>query len=140
MRLSQSKYSQKLITVSTKLYEPWKNSLHIYTSVSEKPIEQVAVGFRHSAILHNGKLLWNRSKEGELCSPKLRDQDTLISLSQRFLHVSCGLDYIMAMEQSGRVLAWGNNTVAQVSVPMNAFTCLYCVIFRRCLENHTRKT
>ncbi|KAI4462030.1 regulator of chromosome condensation [Holotrichia oblita] len=61
VRLSQSKYSQKLITVSTKLYEPWKNSLHIYTSVSEKPIEQVAVGFRHSAILHNGKLLWNRN-------------------------------------------------------------------------------
>ncbi|KRT80619.1 Regulator of chromosome condensation repeat containing protein, partial [Oryctes borbonicus] len=113
VRLSQSKHSQKLVTASTKLYEPWKNSLHIYTNVSDKPIDQVAVGFRHSAILHNGKLLWNKSKEGELCSPKLRDQDALISLSQRFLHVSCGLDYIMAMEQTGKILAWGNNTVAQ---------------------------
>lgn len=114
--MSQSKHSnQKLVSAGAKLYEPWKNSLHLYTNVSEKSIEQVAVGFRHSAVLHNGKLLWNRSKEGELCSPKFRDQDTLISLNQRFLFVSCSLDYIMALEQSGKVLAWGNATMAQVS-------------------------
>nr|XP_022917889.1 uncharacterized protein LOC111427131 [Onthophagus taurus] len=115
VRISMTKYSQKKFGTNGKPYEPWRGSCNVYTSSINKPIEQVATGFRHSVILHNGKLVWNKVKEGEMSSPKLRDEDSALTatLGQRFLHVSCGLDYVMALDTNGKVLAWGNNTMAQ---------------------------
>lgn len=94
-------------------HEPWKASVHIFSGSEKEPIDQVAVGFRHSAILHCGKLLICRNMNDEMSPPKLNDQDNLV-ISQRFLHVSCGPDFTIAMDQSGKLLAWGNNTMAQV--------------------------
>lgn len=53
-----------------------------------------------------------RSRDEELCSPKLRQQDTV--LAQRLTHVSCGWDYTMAIDHYGKLIAWGSLNMAQV--------------------------
>lgn len=117
VRIFQSKNNQKQNGLSIKSPDSWKASVHIYSALHKKPIEQVAVGYRHSAILHNGKILWGKNKDDELSPPKLRDQDNMNSMfQQRFLHVSCGLDYTMAIDHTGKLLAWGSPSMAQVSV------------------------
>lgn len=47
-----------------------------------------------------------------MCTPKLSQHDTI--LRQKFIHVSCGLDYTMALDQHGKLLAWGSPSMAQV--------------------------
>ncbi|KAJ8961053.1 hypothetical protein NQ314_005983 [Rhamnusium bicolor] len=114
VRLFQSKSNQKQNGLSLKSPDSWKASVHIYSGINKKPIEQVAVGYRHSAILHNGKILWGKNKDDELSPPKLRNQDNMNSLfTQRFLHVSCGVDYTMAIDHTGKLLAWGSPSMAQ---------------------------
>ncbi|CAG9819004.1 unnamed protein product [Phaedon cochleariae] len=114
VRLFQSKNNQKHSGPSLGPTDGWKNSVHIYSGLSKKPIDQVAVGYRHQAVLHNGKILWGRSKDEELSPPKLRQEDTVNSLfAQKFLHISCGLDYTMAIDHTGKVLAWGSSSMAQ---------------------------
>lgn len=77
----------------------------------------MAVGFRQSVILHDGRILWCKNRESELAPPKIRDQDgTLTGMNQRFVYVACGSDFTMAMEQGGKVYAWGSPSVAQVSL------------------------
>lgn len=97
-----------------KTHQPWKSSIHIYSGTDKDPIDEIAVGFRHSAILHCGKLLLCKNMDDEMCSPKLNDHELGI-LVQKFLHVSCGPDFTMAIDHSGKLLAWGNNTMAQVT-------------------------
>ncbi|XP_017773369.1 PREDICTED: uncharacterized protein LOC108560363 [Nicrophorus vespilloides] len=113
VRMCQSKFSQKLNVYGSKPYEPWKASLNIYSSGNQKSVDECSVGYRHSALLHGGKLLWGCSRDGELCEPKIREQDLLRGMHQKFMHVSCGPDFIMAVENCGKVLAWGNNHMAQ---------------------------
>ncbi|CAG9862070.1 unnamed protein product [Phyllotreta striolata] len=112
VRLFQSKNNQKQ---SGKPSESWKTSTHIYTaSGGKKSIEQVAVGYRHSVVLHNGKLLWGKNRDEELSSPKLKPQDGVNAFFvQKFTHVSCGLDYTMAIDNTGKVLAWVSPSMAQ---------------------------
>uniref|UniRef100_A0A1Y1KHK1 RCC1-like domain-containing protein n=1 Tax=Photinus pyralis TaxID=7054 RepID=A0A1Y1KHK1_PHOPY len=112
VRLYQSKYSQKQNIVGTKSHEPWKSSLNVFSGNEKEPVEQVAVGFRHSAVLQGGKIFLCKNMEDEMSPPKLNNRDLGI-LSQRFLHVSCGLDFTIAMDHSGKLLAWGNNAMAQ---------------------------
>ncbi|XP_028138515.1 uncharacterized protein LOC114332924 [Diabrotica virgifera virgifera] len=114
VRILQSKNNQKQNCVSSKPSESWKASTHIYSGFNKKPIEQVAVGYRHSVVLHNGKILWGKNREEELCVPKLKQQDGVSSLfAQRFVHVSCGLEYTMAIDHAGKLLAWGSPSMAQ---------------------------
>ncbi|KAK5645427.1 hypothetical protein RI129_006727 [Pyrocoelia pectoralis] len=112
VRLYQSKYGQKQNIVGIKSHEPWKTSVHVFSGNEKEPIEQVAVGFRHSAVLQGGKLFLCKNMDDEMSPPKLNNRDLGI-LSQRFLHVSCGLDFTIAMDHSGKLLAWGNNAMAQ---------------------------
>ncbi|KAK4876051.1 hypothetical protein RN001_012473 [Aquatica leii] len=111
VRMHQSKYAQKINGVGVKLHQPWKSSVHVFNGNEREPVEQVAVGFRHSAILHAGKLFTCKSMEDEMTSSKLNQN--LGILSQRLLHVSCGLDFTIAMDHTGKLFAWGNNAMAQ---------------------------
>ncbi|XP_050304400.1 uncharacterized protein LOC126741961 [Anthonomus grandis grandis] len=86
--------------------ESWKASIQMYQSQSRRPIRQISVGYRHCAILDQGRILWGKNKEEELCHPNLRDPYEGI-MGHRFSHVACGLDYTMAIDQNGQVLAWG---------------------------------
>lgn len=114
VRIFQSKNNQKQNGVLAKPTESWKSSTHIYSGVGKKQIERVAVGYRHSVVLHNGKLLWGKNREEELNSPKLKQQDGVNSFFiQKFMHVACGLDYTMAIDHTGKVLAWGSPSMAQ---------------------------
>lgn len=110
----QSKSFQKQNGISVNPCESWKNSVHIYSG-GNRSVEQVAVGYRHSALLHNGKLLWGKNKEEELSPPKMKDKDNISFFTHKFLHIACGLDYTMAIDHSGKLLAWGNSSMAQVS-------------------------
>jgi alpha-tubulin suppressor-like RCC1 family protein len=111
----QSKNLQKQNGLSLKGPDSWKASVHVYSSTNKKPIEQVAVGYRHSAILHSGKILWGKNKDDELSPPKLKDKDNISFFTHKFIHVACGLDYTMAIDQAGKLLAWGSPSMAQVS-------------------------
>lgn len=95
--------------------DSWKVSVHVYSSKSKRSIEQIAVGYRHTAILHCGQILWGKNKDDELASPKLREEDNMSLFAHRFLHVSCGFDYTMAMDHTGKLLAWGSPSMAQVN-------------------------
>lgn len=117
----QSKNLQKQNGVNIKGFEGWKTSVHIYSG-GNRFIEQVAVGYRHSAVLHNGKILWGKNKEEELNPPKMKDKDNISFFTHKFLHVACGLDYTMAIDHSGKLLAWGNSSMAHVS---NTFLWLF---------------
>lgn len=112
LRLSHSKYNQKQNGISVKSTDMWKYGRRIYIAQNDIPIEQVAVGYRHSVILHDGRIHWGKTNDEELCTPKLNRHDTI--LRQRFVHVSCGLDYTMALDQHGKLLAWGSPSMAQV--------------------------
>lgn len=88
-----------------------KSAILIYSSKNSKPIEQVAVGYRHSVILHNGCILFSKYRGENLNSPKMNEHDSVFN--QKFVEVSCGSDYMLALEQSGRVLAWGGPSLSQ---------------------------
>nr|XP_015840194.1 PREDICTED: uncharacterized protein LOC103312885 [Tribolium castaneum] len=113
VRILQSKNLQKQNGLSLKGPDSWKASVHIYSGGNKKPIEQVVVGYRHSVILHNGKLLWGKNKDDELSPPKLNDKDNISFFAHKFIHVSCGLDYTMAIDHAGKLLAWGSPSMAQ---------------------------
>ncbi|KAL1494566.1 hypothetical protein ABEB36_010144 [Hypothenemus hampei] len=108
VRLFQQRSSQKQGNGLSEIvaHESWKLSVQIYHSQNRRPIKQISVGFRHCAILDQGRILWGRNKDEELCQPNLKDPYEGI-IGHRFAHVSCGLDYTMAIDQNGQVLAWG---------------------------------
>lgn len=99
-------------TEDAKPPESCKSSVLLYSSVNKKPIEQVAAGYRHSVILHGGIILFSKCRGGQLNRPKTNEHDSIFN--QRFLEISCGSDFMMALEQSGRVLAWGGPSLSQV--------------------------
>lgn len=105
----------------------WKCGRRIYIAQNDIPIDQVAVGYRHSVILHDGRIHWGKTNDEELCTPKVNHHDTI--LRQRFVHVSCGLDYTMALDQHGKLLAWGSPSMAQVRHQV-FFLNSYCTIDR----------
>ncbi|XP_066245482.1 uncharacterized protein ca [Euwallacea similis] len=107
VRCFQQKFSPKGNNgVVNSLTESWRSSVQMYHSQTRRPIRQISVGYRHCAILDQGRILWGKNKEEELCQPNLRDPYEGV-MSHRFSHVSCGLDYTMAIDQNGQVLAWG---------------------------------
>nr|CAH7724512.1 unnamed protein product [Callosobruchus chinensis] len=114
VRLFQSKNNQRQNGLSCKPSDSWKSTVHIYSSPNGSRIDQIAVGYRHSAILQNGKILWGKNRDDELCPPTLRQQDNMNSMfMQRFSYVSCGVDYTMAIDHTGKLLAWGSPSMAQ---------------------------
>ncbi|CAH1985984.1 unnamed protein product [Acanthoscelides obtectus] len=114
VRLFQSKNNQRQNGVSCNPSDSWKSTVHIYSGSKNSRIDQVAVGYRHSAILQSGKILWGKNRDEELCQPTLRQQDNMNSIfMQRFKYVSCGLDYTMAIDHTGKLLAWGSPSMAQ---------------------------
>ncbi|XP_045473518.1 uncharacterized protein LOC123679961 [Harmonia axyridis] len=115
VRLIQSKHQRKGNNGRcVKLPECWKAAANIYSGSDRARIEQISVGYRHTAILHQGRILWGRNKEDELSPPHLQEQDILLNIhNYRFLHVACGLDYTMAIDHMGRLLAWGSISMAQ---------------------------
>lgn len=86
----------------------------VYSPDNEKPIEQISVGFSNCAIIHNGKVYWGKSKEGKLYSSNFQEDEKCGLFDQKYTHVSCGLDFILALEQSGKLVAWGNSKMSQV--------------------------
>lgn len=124
MRLLQSKFSKKSTDVGGKPFEPWKIPVCIYNGTEKDPIDQVAVGFRHSAILHCGKLYLCKNMNDEVCMPKFNEEDNVGTANQKFINVSCGPDFTIAMDHTGRLLAWGNNALAQVIILFAIFTDL----------------
>lgn len=107
----------KLAPMST--YEPWRDYVTVLRRIEASraarvSVEDVAIGYRHAALLSNGRLMWGRSRDGELGAPRVVDETSVPNMfGQKYVHVSCGGDYIMAMEQNGKVFAWGSNTMAQ---------------------------
>lgn len=112
VRMSQSK-QQKQPAEDPKLPESCKASALIYSSSNGRPIEQVAVGYRHCVVLHSGTVLFTRGKGGQLLRPKMNEHDGFAG-NRRFVEVSCGSDFMMALEQNGKVLAWGGPSLSQV--------------------------
>ncbi|XP_044753583.1 uncharacterized protein LOC123312995 [Coccinella septempunctata] len=114
VRLVQSKHLKKGNGICAKVSENWRSAVNIYSGSDRGPIEQISVGYRHTAILHQGRILWGKNKDDELSPPHLQEQDILLNMQNyRFLHVSCGLDYTMAVDHMGRLLAWGSISMAQ---------------------------
>lgn len=106
-----SKYQK----VDAKTVESFKSSVLLYSGgATQKPVEKVAVGYRHSVILHNGIILYTKCKGGQLNKPKMSERESI--LNQRFVEISCGSDFMMGLEQSGRVLAWGGPSLSQVNI------------------------
>lgn len=64
--------------------------------------------------------MWGKNKDEELCQPNLRDPYEGI-MGHRFTHVSCGLDYTMAIDQNGQVLAWGTPAMIEVRLINNSY-------------------
>lgn len=95
--------------------DSWKLAVYIYSAENQKPIDHVSIGYRHAAILHNGKIIWGKSKEGVLSSSNVQEEDKATLFNSKNIYVACGLDYIMALEQTGKLIAWGNSTMAQVN-------------------------
>lgn len=90
--------------------------IRVFAPENQKPVEQISVGYSNCALIHNGKVYWGKSKDGKLYSSNFQEEDKCGLFDQKFVHVSCGLDYMMALEQSGKVLAWGNSKMAQVRI------------------------
>lgn len=88
-----------------------KATLLLYSKPNTKPIEQVAAGYRHSVILHNGVIRFTKFRGGKLSKPRMNEHDSIFN--QKFVEISCGSDFMMALEQSGRVLAWGGPSLIQ---------------------------
>ena len=115
MRLSQSKFCQKSPNADLKVESDWKKSVCVYINDSNKHIDQVCAGFRNSVALLDGKLFCNKSREGELLPLRLSEHNNSDSMIKQFLQVSCGPDYIVALEYTGKLYAWGNKSMVQVS-------------------------
>lgn len=115
VRIGQSKSNQKLNGIDPKILESWKCCTQIYANTNQKAIDEVAIGFKYTGILHCGKVLWGRNKEAELMTSNAKSKEASI-LQPKYTSVACGYDYMVAMEHSGRLVAWGNTTFAQVSL------------------------
>ncbi|XP_060528037.1 uncharacterized protein LOC132703033 [Cylas formicarius] len=115
VRIAQSKLNQKQNGLgSLKLSTPWRSCVNVYTGHTSKPIKQVAIGYRQTTILDNGRIWWGKNKEEELTQPHIRDQIYMNNVfTQKFWHVSCGFDYTMAIDHTGQVLAWGSPSMIQ---------------------------
>lgn len=111
VRMHQSKNHHKENGISLKSNDNWKSAVLVYNDVDEV-MEQISVGYRHVALLTAGNILWGKTKEGELKYLKLGKEQMLLE-KFRYLHVSCGSDYMMAIDQLGRLLAWGSISMAQ---------------------------
>lgn len=107
VRMSKSQKS----TEDSKPFESCKSTSLLYSSTNTKPIEQVAVGYRHSIILHNGVILFTKYRGGQLIRPKVNEHESMFN--QKFVEISSGSDFMMALDQSGRVLAWGGPSLTQ---------------------------
>lgn len=115
VRFFQSKNQKKGNVTSEKMPECWKAAVNIHSGSENGLIQQISVGYRHTAILKQGRILWGKNKDYELSPPHLQEQDILLNIpNYRFTHVCCGLDYTMAVDQIGRLLAWGSISMAQV--------------------------
>ncbi|GLV44383.1 claret [Carabus blaptoides fortunei] len=107
------------------------------TEAVEGQIVQVATGCNHSALLtKDGSLYtWGQNFDGqignssrnEVTSPtqvKVNPLNTLSNLNAgvrgeadhplKCVYVSCGAEYTIAVDYAGKVLAWGNNSRAQL--------------------------
>ncbi|CAG9760775.1 unnamed protein product [Ceutorhynchus assimilis] len=120
IRSFQQRSSQRQHNASSEIHcETWKSTVQMYYSRTRRPIRQISVGQRHCAILDQGRILWGKNKDEVLCQPNVRDHYEG-NMGHRFTHVSCGLDYTMAIDQNGQVLAWGTpamiETILGVSV------------------------
>lgn len=91
--------------------ESCKSTILLYSSANSKSVEQVAVGYRHSVILDNGRIHFTRYRGGQLNSPKMNEHDRVFN--QKFVEISSGSDFMMALEHNGRVLAWGGPSLSQ---------------------------
>ncbi|KAH1017237.1 hypothetical protein HUJ05_007910 [Dendroctonus ponderosae] len=99
-------YQQRNNSKNAELSESWKSSIEMYESKARIPIKEISVGYRHCAILDKGRIFWGKNKDEELTEPNVKDPYEDI-IGHKFDHVSCGLDYTMAIEQNGQVFAWG---------------------------------
>lgn len=122
VKIGQSRSNQKLNGIEPKILESWKSCLKVYTNDTQKQIDEVAIGFRFMGILHGGKVIWGRNKETELITSNAKSKEPSI-LQPRYTNVACGYDYLVALEHSGKLVAWGNTSFAQVSSEI--FLCLY---------------
>ncbi|KAF5298189.1 hypothetical protein FQA39_LY02613 [Lamprigera yunnana] len=107
-QLHQSKHEQKLTSETTKAMEPWKISTQLCSLNPKDTVEQIAVSLRHTVLLINGQLYVCKNVEDRIIPFKASN-----SVGHFFQHVSCGLDFIIAMNQAGKLLAWGNNAMEQ---------------------------
>ncbi|KAF7273866.1 hypothetical protein GWI33_013444 [Rhynchophorus ferrugineus] len=100
--------------------ESWKTSIQMYQSQTKRTIKQIAVGYRHCAILDQGRIYWGKNKDDELSQPNLKDPYEGV-MGHRFTHVACGLDYTMAIDHTGQLLAWGTPAMIEtiLGVSMN---------------------
>lgn len=111
--MSQSKSNQKLNGIEPKLSDSWKSCVKVYSSQTKKAVDEISVGFKYSAVLHNGRIVWGKSKEIELMNQSTKKETTLVP---KYIHVASGYDYVLAIEHSGKLVAWGNTTFAQVKL------------------------
>ncbi|KAJ8969558.1 hypothetical protein NQ317_016590 [Molorchus minor] len=114
LRFHSKQNNQKQSGTPQNSSNSWKSCVRVY-SATKKPVDQVALGFRHFALIHDGKMFWGKIKEDDLSHPKMREEDIMNGFfPQKFLHVSCGLDYTMAMDHTGKLLAWGSESMEKI--------------------------
>ncbi|XP_014210897.1 uncharacterized protein LOC106641130 [Copidosoma floridanum] len=112
------------------------------TSLVHGKIVQISTGYNHSALLtKDGTIyVWGRNLDGQLGTGHKHDisiptplfgQPILLDFAQvdegcesacqrdlncskKFLKICCGSNFMIAIETGGSVLAWGNNSLAQL--------------------------
>lgn len=97
--------------------DAWKTPMHV-SQWNAATISRVAVGFRHTAVIDCGLVYSGKFFDDDFQMAKLGDEqhkDLYCVHPHKFLHVSCGLDYTLAMDASGKLFGWGSSSLAQVS-------------------------
>lgn len=111
IRMLQSKQAQKKQPVDSQTVDSWKAPIHVYSGTNKSPIEQVAVGYRHIVVLQSKRLYFGNYKDSRLKQIKLTLQE---ASTKRHMEVACGTEYSIALEQGGKVYAFGKLSLTQV--------------------------
>lgn len=116
------------------------------TSHVKAPILQICCGCHHSMLLsREGKVYtWGRNVDGQLGNGSRKEVHTPTAISINIVmsssedrspllscsinHIACGGDFSLAMDESGKVWAWGTNVQGQVSYSAH---CYYITLLKK---------
>ncbi|CAM1326226.1 Uncharacterised protein g9199 [Pycnogonum litorale] len=94
----------------------------IDTSLIDSRIKQLSCGAAHTALITtNGEVFtWGRNYDGQLgigSRKEIRTPTMLIGINdKRMVDISCGSDFTIALDSSGRLWGWGRNDLGQLGI------------------------